>query len=237
MSRLLRKRPVVVAALVIVVAGGSVAAALAKSSDSPPLFLITPTGLDFGSVPVGSVATQQIIKVKNVSGQSQTMSGTGGAAGAFGGVQNCQGATLAPGDSCEMFYAFAPTATGDVQGSTNGTWNGQPFSLTFSGTGTPEFLITPTSLDFGTVKVGKTSAQQKIQVKNLTDQPVVMSGTGGAAGVFGGVQNCQGTTLPPGHSCQMFYAFTPTGPGTVSGSTNGTWNGQAFNLSFSGTGM
>jgi len=36
-----------------------------------------------------------------------------------------------------MFYAFSLTATGGVSGSTNGSWNGQAFSLKFNGTGTP----------------------------------------------------------------------------------------------------
>jgi len=74
--------------------------------------------------------------VRNVSGVSQVMSGAGGAAGVFGGAQNCEGATLAPGAACRMYYAFSPTSTASVTGSTNGSWNGQPFSLTFTGTGT-----------------------------------------------------------------------------------------------------
>jgi hypothetical protein len=63
-----------------------------------------------------------------------------------------------------------------------------------------------------------------------------MSGAGGGGGVFGGAQDCQGTTLAPGKACHMFYAFTPATVGSVHGSTNGTWNGQAFSLTFVGTG-
>jgi hypothetical protein len=200
------------------------------------LFLITPRALAFGYVPMGSTTAQQTITVTNISGAPQVMSGSGGGAGVFGGAQNCQGLTLAPGKSCQMFYAFSPTSVGSVSGSTNGTWNGQAFSLRFSGFGTPQFLITPTSLAFGRVTVGHTSKQQRIVIKNLANNPVVMSGAGGGAGVFGGAQNCQGTTLNPGQTCQMFYAFTPTAAGTVHGSTNGSWNGQAFNLTFVGTG-
>jgi hypothetical protein len=40
---------------------------------------------------------------------------------------------------------------------------------------------------------------------------------------------------PPHKSCKMFCAFTPGSTGPVTGSTNGTWNGQALNLSFTGT--
>jgi hypothetical protein len=200
-------------------------------------FLITPTSLSFGYVPMGSTTAEQAITVTNVSGVPQVMSGSGGGAGVFGGAPNCQGTTLAPGKSCQMFYAFSPAKVGPVSGSTSGAWNGQVFSLKFHGFGTPQFLITPTSLAFGRVKVGHTSAQQSIKVKNLANKPVVMSGSGGGAGVFGGAQNCQGRTLNPGQTCRMFYAFSPTAAGTVHGSTNGTWNGQAFSLNFVGTGQ
>ena len=73
-------------------------------------------------------------------------------------------------------------------------------------------------------------------MKNLANRPVVMSGAGGGAGIFGGAQDCQGETLNPGKACHMYYAFTPTTVGTVHGSTNGSWNGQQFSLTFVGTG-
>jgi hypothetical protein len=97
-----------------------------------------------------------------------------------------------------------------------------------------QFLISPTALDFGDVPLGSTSPQQTITITNKGSLPVVMSGAGGGAGVFGGVQDCQGTTLAPGASCHMFYAFTPTTTGAVTGTTSGSWNGQAFNLTFKG---
>jgi hypothetical protein len=211
-------------------------AAASASASGPTLFLITPKTLAFGDIPIGSAAPTQTVTITNLSKQAQTMSGAGGGAGVFGGAQNCQGQTLAPGASCQMFYAFSPTATGFVTGSTSGTWNGQAFSLKFTGTGTPQFLITPTNLTFGPVKVGTTSPQQKVTITNLSNKSVVMSGAGGGAGVFGGAQNCQGQTLAPGASCQMFYAFSPTATGFVNGSTSGTWNGQGFSLGFSGNG-
>ena len=237
LSRAVRRRSVVAVLLVVLASAGGSVVAIANASSTAPLFLITPTVLNFGYVAVGSTSAQQTVTITNVSGKSQTMSGAGGGAGVFGGAQNCQGQTLAPGASCQMFYAFSPTQTGTVTGSTNGTWNGQSFSLTFKGTATPEFLISPTSMRFGDVKVGGTSPQQTVTITNEANKSVVMSGAGGGAGVFGGAQNCQGQTLAAGASCQMFYAFSPTKTGKVSGSTNGTWNGQSFNLKFAGTGI
>jgi hypothetical protein len=54
------------------------------------------------------------------------------------------------------------------------------------------------------VPVGSETAEQVITVTNMSGVSQVMSGTGGGAGVFGGAQNCEGTTLNPGQACQMF---------------------------------
>src|SRR5690349_7249847 len=63
-----------------------------------------------------------------------------------------------------------------------------------------QFLITPTRLEFGDVKVGQTSPNQQVTVTNVTSSPLVVSMAGGAAGDFGGFQDCQGKTLQPADS-------------------------------------
>jgi hypothetical protein len=145
---------------------------------------------------------------------------------------------LAVGASCQFFYTFTPTAPGVVNGSTNGTINGQPFSFTFTGNGfAPLILVTPFALEYGEVTVGTTSPQQTVNVINTGNDPVTMSGAGGAAGLFGGVQDCQGTIVAPGGTCHIFYAFSPTAPGPVTGGTNGSWNTVPFVLTMTGTGV
>src|SRR5215471_14646409 len=157
--------------LVAGVTGGlTTIASAAPTVTATNLFLISPRALDFGYVPVGSTTDEQTITVINVSGAPQLMNGSGGGGGVFGGVQNCQGTTLAPGHSCFMFYAFSPTKVGAVSGSAAGTWNGQAFSFHFTGFGTPRFLITPTSLAFGRVKVGQTGKPQIVSVENLANK-------------------------------------------------------------------
>jgi Abnormal spindle-like microcephaly-assoc'd, ASPM-SPD-2-Hydin len=234
--QLARRSPVAVAVLALLFMAAWLVVTPGTADAGTTLFQIAPTKVAFGNVPVGSSVTKTV-SVKNISGTSQVMSGSGGAAGVFGGVQNCQGNTLAPGSSCEMLYTFAPTATGVVTGSTSGSWNGQSYALNFSATGTPQFKIAPTALAFGQVAVGGTSPSKTVKITNLANQSVVMSGMGGAAGIFGGVQNCQGNTVAPGGSCEMFYAFSPTTTGPVKGSTSGSWNGQSYAMKFSGTGV
>jgi hypothetical protein len=163
------------------------------------------------------------------------MSGTGGGAGVFGGVQNCQGVTIAAGASCQMYYAFTPKRLGRATETAGGTWNGQSYTLHFQGIGTPEFSIPQSGLDFGHVALGNSSTQQQVAVTNL-GAAVLMSGIGGAAGQFGGTQNCQGVTLAHGASCSIFYQFTPSTIGDVVTTAGGSWNGQPYTIQFHGVG-
>src|SRR6266508_1327779 len=232
------KRGRLAAALVasLALAGIFVAAAPAGHTTTT-IFLITPTRFDFGDVAVGQTSPEQRVTVTNVTSAPITVSGAGGGAGQFGGVQNCQGRTLAPGESCTFFYAFTPAAPGPVTGSTSGTLNGQPFAFDFRGNGVgPEFLVTPTRFDFGPVALGSTSPDQTATITNTGLAPVTVDGAGGGAGEFGGVQNCQGRTLAVGESCGFSYAFTPGTTGPATGSTSGTLNGQPFAFDFAGVG-
>ncbi|MEF2977954.1 choice-of-anchor D domain-containing protein [Subtercola sp. YIM 133946] len=222
--------------LALLVPLGGIGAAPAEAA-SPAVLRISPTSFDFGSVALGTTSPPQTVTVTNVSAVPVVLSGSGGAAGLFGGSQDCQGTTVQPGASCHMTYAFTPDALGQVTGSTAGDWNGQSFAFSFTGTGVNPFLISPTGLDFGDVAVGATSPPQTVTITNISNSPLAMSGAGGAAGQFGGSQDCQGTTLKPGASCHMTYAFTPTALGPVTDSTSGDWNGQPFSIVFAGTGI
>jgi hypothetical protein len=202
--------------------------------------LVNPIGLDFGEVQVGSTSDQQVAQVTNVGLLSVVMSGAGGAPGGdFNGSQDCQGTTLAPGESCQMFFTFSPSTAGTATATSAGTWNGQPYSIELRGTGVdPRFQFTPAGVNFGPLQVGSTSVQRAVDVTNIGLASVVMSGAGGApGGDFGGSQNCQGTTLAPGESCQMFFTFAPTTAGPLSGSSAGSWNGQPYSIGLSGTGV
>ena len=222
----------------LVAATSAIGIGVAPAAAAAPTFSISPTSLDFGDVTVGSTSPSQTITVTNTSTASIVMSGTGGAAGVFGGGANdCQGTALAPGASCHMTYAFSPVANGPVTGSASGTWNTQAFAFAFKGNGIDQFLITPRSFDFGNVPLGSTSPPQTVTVTNRGVAPVKMSGTAGGAGVFSGAQNCQNVTLAPNASCQMLYTFTPAALGPVAGTASGAWSGQGFTIGLAGNGI
>lgn len=204
--------------------------------------LISPIGLDFGDVQIGTVAPQQVVTITNISSLPVTMSGVGGAPfdSHFGASQSCQGLTLAPDQSCKMFFSLAPTDAGALASSSNGSWNGQPFTIQLRGAGiAPHVLVTPDRLDFGEVVVGTTAPTQEVTITNDGLAPVQMSGAGGAppSGHFGGSQSCQGLTLAVGASCKMFFAFSPVAVGDQSDASAGTWNGQPFSIALHGIGV
>jgi len=147
--------------------------------------------------------------------------------------------TLNPGESCQFFYNFSPTTVGPATATSSFTLNGEAFSVELTGTGVaPQFLVTPTGLDFGNVQVGQTSPDQVANVKNIGTAPVTITGTGGGVGApFFAAQNCASVTLNPGESCQFFYNFSPTTGGPATATSSFTLNGQAFSVELTGTGV
>ena len=139
------------------------------------------------------------------------MSGSGGAIyDPFNAVQDCQGTTLNPGESCRMIFTFSPKTPGTAQAISQGTWNDKEFKIRVQGTGVrPQFSIAPKTVDFGEVKIGD-SVEKYAYITNVGEASVVMEGMGGAVGggaPFNSAQDCQGTTLDPGKSCKMIYTL------------------------------
>jgi hypothetical protein len=206
-------------------------------------FQVGTRSLDFGNVASGSTSNQQTVTIRNASNTTQTVNLAGGGGGAsFGGVQNCQAQSLAPGGTCQISYAFTPSTAGEVTGSTTVAINGQSVDLAFAGTGGTgngsPFTVSGRSFDFGNVALGESSPQETVTITNTSNTSQVISLAGGGAGaLFGGVQNCQGQTLAPGGSCSVFYSFSPTDLGSASGTTTLGVNGFTYDFSFAGSGI
>jgi hypothetical protein len=206
-----------------------------------PLFGFSSTTIAFPSTAVGGTSAGTAVTVTNVSASAQVVTLAGGAPGDanFSGVTNCSGATLAAGASCTVTYTFTPQTTGPHSASTSFTVNGESSgTVSLSGTATPGFSITPTTLAFPSTAVGGSSAGQNVVVTNLASSPQVVSMAGGASGDpnFNGVQACAGATLAAGASCNVTYSFTPQTAGPHSAATSFTINGQSSGtISLSGT--
>ena len=211
--------------------------------------MVTPTSIDFGSVPIGAVSGAQSITISNPTATPIAVTSIGvPGGGLFNQVPgNCPAAqpfNLAAGASCTLFdLSFSPSTTGPVSYSSNLTINGQNYAFDFSGNGIVGITVSPLTMDFGTVAIGSTSATQSITIANPTSFPVAVTTIGvPGGGLFSAVPgNCPATqpfSLSPGATCTLFdLSFSPSSAGPVSYSSNLIINGQPYGFGFSGAGF
>jgi hypothetical protein len=186
-----------------------------------PQVSVSPTALEFGDVAVGATATIPVV-ITNKSGSPITPGYAGGApfdAVNFGVSQNCAGAALNPGGSCEFRYTFSPKTAGAHSTTTtiqisdgSGT---ATYGIYLRGYGGVSLALSTTALDFGNVAAGG-SAQRTVQVTNrapTTFGPLSLSGGEPPSAEFAAsLSDCQGRTLGPGDSCRLVMTFAPTAP-------------------------
>src|SRR5205823_5931647 len=76
-------------------------------------FRITPTGLDFGPVPLNTNGPTQTAVVTNLSAQSVKLSlKSSYQPDPFTVSEDCDGTTLAFGETCSLRFDFRPTSAG-----------------------------------------------------------------------------------------------------------------------------
>ncbi len=201
---------------------------------------LSPTSWSAGNVAVGK-SVSQAFTLKNGTSSALSISSIGlsPATSGFSKTTTC-GASLAAGTSCDITVTFAPLATGSVSATLAVTDSAGSESASLSGTGVNATAsLSPTSLAFGNVTTGTTSAIQYSTLSNngsttLTISSLVISGPPFA---FSGLGTC-GASLAPGGTCTISVKFSPTATGTFTGKV--TVNDSATNspqtLGLSGTG-
>ncbi len=217
-----------------------------------PAVRLTPSSLAFGSQQVGTTSTTQTSTVQNTGTAPLNISGIsvgGSSPGDYAESDNCPvaPATLATGATCVISVSFSPVATGSRTASVAIADDaaGSPQSLPLTGTGTaPAVTLTPTSLAFGSQKVGSTSAAQTTTLKNSGTAPLAIAGlsvNGANAADYSQSSNCpQGpVTLAAGASCTISVTFTPSATGSrtanVSIADNASGSPQTVALNGSGS--
>ena len=119
---------------------------------------------------------------------------------------------LPSGASCVLTVTLTPAATGPVSGQLTIQTSAGPAYVTLQGTGTaPAVSLTPSSLDFGSVEVGSTSAAQTVTLQNTGTAPLAIASIS-ATGDFARTTTCS-ATLAVGASCAIDVTFAPTATG------------------------
>jgi Astacin (Peptidase family M12A)/Abnormal spindle-like microcephaly-assoc'd, ASPM-SPD-2-Hydin len=205
-----------------------------------PAAKLSATGLNLGSVIVGSTSAAKTVTLTNSGTGSLTLTGIA-ASGDFAETNPCP-KSLAPKATCIISVTFTPTVTGTVSGAltiTDGAGN-SPQVVSLTGTGVNAVSIAPTYIPFGSVTVGATSAPQTATITNNSTGSVSLnlSASAGFASAGSGTAPC-GATLAAKASCTVAVTFAPLQNGSIGGTlaVSGTsFATQLAMLAGSGTG-
>ena len=192
---------------------------LSGTGVAPGALTATPTSLAFGSVQVG-----------NSANLSETLTNTGGstitlsAATPSGTGFSLSGLTLPlnlnANQSVTFTATFTPTSAGAASGSISvvSTASNSPLAIALSGTGTAAgtLAISPTTLAFGNVNVGSSSALGANLTASGAAVTVNSASSNSSEFVLSGIS--LPITIPAGQSSPFTVTFTPQSSGAASAS-------------------
>jgi hypothetical protein len=154
-------------------------------------------------------------------------------------------AAVAAGGSCDINVTFSPTASGTRTGKIKITDSelGSPQTITVAGTGT-YVSLSPARLNFGSHKVGTTTAARTVTVTNVGTAAVNISSIGNVGAdaadfpIAGAPTTTCGASLAGGASCTIGVQFKPSATGTRSATLDVTddGGGSPQTVALAGTG-
>jgi hypothetical protein len=225
---------------VSITGGGGGAVALSGTGVvSAPQLNITPATVSFGGIVTGT--TKQIsVLIQNTGSQTLTFATSTLPAAPFSvtGVP-ANGATLAAGANVTATATFAPTAAGTFSANLVVNSNGGNLTIPLSGSsGTaPKMVITPLSIDFGTITSGG-SVTKSFTIQNTggTDLQIVKSKPPALGPFVATTTLGEGSALPAGQTLTESVQFSATANGSYSDVwvITGSDSTTAVNVSFTG---
>ena len=183
---------------------------------------LSTTSINFGTILVKSSSTAPAVTLFNnqtVALTNIVISITGSSA--YSQVNTC-GTSIPALSQCSITVTFKPTTSGTQNATVNITdsANNSPQTISLTGIGQQPVTLSPSSLSFGTVTVGTTSAAMNITVTNHQKVTLTFSSIriGGAnPGDFALSANTCGSSLAAGAKCTLSITFKPTVTGARSG--------------------
>ena len=197
---------------------------------------ISPTSLDFGSVPVGITSPAQTVTFTNNSTFQTTVSLVN-TTGDFTVSNNGCTAPVKGGASCAVAVTFTATALGARTGTLNIGSGAQTLTATLTGNGIPDLTLSASSLDFGSVDVGA-STNRTFTINNTTATNISMPALA-VSGDFSATSNC-GASIAANSSCVVTVKFSPTVYGPRTGTLISANTAAAYallNVALTGNGL
>jgi hypothetical protein len=196
--------------------GGGTIALSGTGQVNAPQLNVTPSSLNFGGIVIGSTS-QLSLQLQNTGNQALTISSSTLPAAPYS--VSTLPTSIAAMSSVNVTVTFAPTAAGTFNSSLVINSNGGNATIPLAGTsGTaPVMVISPMSLDFGTVAVGS-SKSLSFTISNTggTDLSFPITKNPGPPFAATTVLN-EGDSIPAGQSRTETVSFTPTAVGTFTG--------------------
>ncbi|MGM9490955.1 choice-of-anchor D domain-containing protein [Ideonella sp. YS5] len=190
---------------------------------------VAPTGIHFGTQPVGETTPVQTVTVGNAASATAALllgdiGVTAGSDFAIAGGTCAKGQQIAAGGSCTVALTFRPTLSGTRSGTLTVAHNGAGGASTVGLTGlggdtAPSVSISPTQLTFSQA-VGSTSGSQRVVVSNTGEATLVidsvqLTGTSAADYALGSGSTCTaGATVAVSSNCVLDLRFSPAAQGT-----------------------
>jgi Abnormal spindle-like microcephaly-assoc'd, ASPM-SPD-2-Hydin len=200
--------------------------------------IVTPNAIQFGSVGVGSSASQTAI-VSNHGTYDLTITNISAKGSGFR-ISGFSGQTiLAPGHTIKLTVIFTPKSAGELSGDISITTATKPAQAmaTLSGTGANSRLsITPSSVNFGNVSVGSpTSQTMKLTDDGTGSVLIISTSVSGAGFSISALSTPQ--TLTPKQSLSFTVKFDPKTAGSATGKISVVEGGGAETIDLSGVGV
>ena len=211
--------------------------ALTGTGLAPPMIVLTPASLSFGSVVVGVTSTAQNVAISNTGGVAATLQ-VPSVTGDFAITANTCGASLAPGVGCTVSIVFSPSVSGARSGRLAIADSAGTQTATLTGTGQAPATdgLSPLTLSFGRQQYGTTSPAQVVTLTNTGDAALSPIAAAIVSGTFGVVNTCGGSLA--GHaSCTVAVTFSPVVAGPMTGLLTVTDALRTQGVALSGTGV
>jgi uncharacterized repeat protein (TIGR01451 family) len=201
---------------------------------------VSPGSLDFGQQVVGTTSAPMIVTVVSTGTTDLTVTGASASGDFAADASDCTAQPVPPGQACAIQVTFSPTAPGVRTGTLTIKSNAAsgPATVSLTGTGiAPAITVSPTSLQFGSVPVGTTSAPQTVTVGNAGSSPLTVKSavTSGPFAVSGDFCTSAGP-IAPGGTCQIAVVFVPASTGPATGTLTISSDGGTVTVALSGNG-
>jgi hypothetical protein len=198
---------------------------------------LDPTTKDFGTQAIGFASPVQTFTWTNNSSFTSQVSAAAITGSSDFSVASNNCGSVAGGSSCQITVVFTPTALGARTGTLTVASSGNTLSASLTGTGTPGYSLSGTSLTYGNLDITG-SATQSLTLTSLASGPLPIPPFV-TTGQYSVSTAACGTSIAAGATCPIKVTFLPTAIGPQAGTlgvnaTSLLYNGLSASMTGNG---